>query len=206
MRALAEPGRIVLATPGLLVEAGPGWFGRVVEAATPTAPTPSLRDVGLDPRRWPAWWWGLMAGVVMVVAGLVAAAVTLGPVLLWYDRAYLGMDPDALHDVNHHLVHFLRHDRITLAGTMVAIGVLHAGLAAGGMRRGWPWARKAFLVSGSIGFATVVYLFVHRYVEPLHAVLTAALLPMFLPVLRRRTSVPRWTVQPEGRNASGAGR
>ncbi|MFI7130655.1 hypothetical protein ACIBQ1_33545 [Nonomuraea sp. NPDC050153] len=198
VRVLADPAKVVLATPALLVEAGPGWFGRVMEAATPTTPAPSLWPAGRDPRRWPAWWWGLMAGAVIAVAGLVAAAVALGPVLLWYDRAFLGMDQEALHAVNHHLVHFLRHDRITLAGTMVAVGVLHMGLTAGGMRRGWPWAREAYLVSGAIGFAAVPYLFTHGYVEPLHTALAAVLLPMFLAAARRPRDRPRWISRPEG--------
>ncbi|MGW6505864.1 hypothetical protein, partial [Nonomuraea angiospora] len=195
---LADPAKVVLATPALLIEAGPGWFGRVMEAATPTAPVPSLWSAGSDPRRWPAWWWGMVTGVVIAVAGLVAAAVALGPVLLWYDRAFLDMDQESLHAVNHHLVHFLRHDRITLAGTMVAIGVLYVGLAAGGMRRGWPWAREAYLVSGAIGFAAVPYLFTHGYVEPLHTALAAVLLPMFLAAARRPRERPRWTSRPDG--------
>lgn len=197
-RVLADPGKVVLATPALLIEAGPGWFGRVMEAATPTAPIPSLWAAGRDPRRWPAWWWGLVSGVVMAVAGLVAAAVAFGPVLLWYDRAFLDMDQEALHAINHHLVHFLRHDRITLAGTMVAIGVLYIGLAAGGMRRGWPWAREAYLVSGAVGFAAVPYLFTHGYVEPLHTALAVVLLPMFLAAARRPRERPRWTSRPDG--------
>ncbi len=197
-RVLADPAKVVLATPALLIEAGPGWFGRVMEAATPTAPIPSLRAAGRDPRRWAAWWWGLVSGVVIAVAGLVAAAVAFGPVLLWYDRAFLDMDQEALHAVNHHLVHFLRHDRITLAGTMVAIGVLYIGLAAGGMRRGWPWAREAYLVSGAIGFAAVPYLFTHGYVEPLHTALAVVLLPMFLAAARRPRERPRWTSRPDG--------
>ncbi|WP_188192721.1 hypothetical protein [Nonomuraea sp. SYSU D8015] len=197
-RILANPGKSVLATPALLIEAGPGWFGRVVEAATPTGPPSSLRDVGLDPRRWPAWWWGMVVGAVIAVAGLVAAAVALGPVLLWYDRAFLDMDREALHAVNHHLVHFLRHDRITLAGTMVATGVLYVGLSAGGMRRGWPWAREAYLVSGCLGFAAVLYLFAHGYVEPLHTALAVGLFPVFVAAARRPAESPRWTYRPEG--------
>ncbi|MEV4021130.1 hypothetical protein AB0J35_62735 [Nonomuraea angiospora] len=197
-RVLADPAKVVLATPALLIAAGPGWFGRVMEAATPTAPAPSLWAAGRDPRRWPAWWWGLVTGAVIAVAGLVAAAVALGPVLLWYDRAFLDMDQEALRAVNHHLVHFLRHDRITLAGTMVAVGVLYIGLTAGGMRRGWPWAREAYLVSGAIGFAAVPYLFTHGYVEPLHTALAAVLLPMFLAAARRPRERPRWTSRPDG--------
>jgi hypothetical protein len=39
----------------------------------------------------------------MICAGLGAAAITLGPVLLWYDRDFLGMGTDQLHATNHHL-------------------------------------------------------------------------------------------------------
>jgi hypothetical protein len=59
----------------------------------------------------------------MIVAGVGAAVITLGPVLQWYDRDFLGMDLDELHALDHDLVHFLHHDRITMAGTMIAIGV-----------------------------------------------------------------------------------
>lgn len=136
----------------MLVQAGPGWFARVIDAATPTLPPSSVREVGWLPLRWPARWWGLLVGLGMIGAGLGAAAITLGPVLLWYDREYLGVDVARLHVVNHHLVHFPQHDRITMAGTMVAIGVLYVGLAVGGIRRGWPWAREVYLISGWIGF------------------------------------------------------
>ncbi|MEU8663535.1 hypothetical protein, partial [Actinoplanes philippinensis] len=58
-RALADPDAVVLATPAVLLAAGPGWFQRVIEAETPAGPAPSLHDAGPDPRRWPAWLWAL---------------------------------------------------------------------------------------------------------------------------------------------------
>nr|BFE79619.1 hypothetical protein GCM10020093_022200 [Planobispora longispora] len=136
MEALADPDVTVLATPAALVAAGPGWFQRVIEAVTPTEPPAGLREIAPDPRRWPGWWWGLLVGLGMIVAGLGAALITIGPLLLWYDEAYLGMDRHRLDVVNHRLAPFLQHDRITMAGTMVAIGVLYAGLAWGGLRQG----------------------------------------------------------------------
>ncbi|MDX3837885.1 hypothetical protein [Streptomyces europaeiscabiei] len=196
--ALREPGAVVLAHPGVLVAAGPGWFARVTEAATPTAPAPRLRDVGRDPRRWPAWWWGLLVGLGMTGAGLGAAVITLGPVLLWYDRDYLGMTLHELHAANHHLVHFLQHDRITMAGTMVALGSLYTGLAVGGIRRGWPWAREVYLLSGAIGFPTLFYFLATGFVEPLHTATTIVLFPMFVAAVRRTPHVPRWRLAPEG--------
>lgn len=196
--ALEEPGAVVLARPGVLVESGPGWFARVTEAATPTAPAPRLRDVGRDPRRWPAWWWALLVGLGMTGAGLGAAVITLGPVLLWYDRDYLGMTLEDLHAVNHHLVHFLQHDRITMAGTMVAIGALYTGLAVGGIRRGSPWAREVYLLSGAIGFPTLFYFLVTGFVEPLHTATALVLFPMFVAGVRRTPHAPRWRLAPEG--------
>ncbi|TGB13785.1 hypothetical protein [Streptomyces sp. MZ04] len=195
---LEEPQTVVLARPSVLVAAGPGWFARVVEAATPTAPAPALRDVGRDPRRWPAWWWALLVGLGMTGAGLGAAAITLGPVLLWYDRDYLGMTMHELHAANHHLVHFLQHDRITMAGTMVSIGALYTGLAVGGIRRGWPWAREAFLLSGAIGFPTLFYFLATGFVEPLHTATAIVLFPMFVAGVRRAQHAPRWRLAPEG--------
>ncbi|MGW3013777.1 hypothetical protein ACWC9R_33845 [Streptomyces sp. NPDC001219] len=196
--AIEEPGTVVLARPQVLVTAGPGWFARVTEAATPTAPAPLLRDVGRDPRRWPAWWWALLVGLGMTGAGLGAAAITLGPVLLWYDRDYLGMTLHELHAANHHLVHFLQHDRITMAGTMAAIGALYTGLAVGGIRRGWPWAREVYLLSGMIGFPTLSYFLATGFVEPLHTATALALFPMFVAAVRRRPHIPRWRLAPEG--------
>ncbi|MGW7054769.1 hypothetical protein [Streptomyces sp. NPDC054887] len=196
--ALEEPGAVVLARPGVLVAAGPGWFARVTETATPTSPAPALRDAGRNPRRWPAWWWALLVGLGMTGAGLGAAAITLGPVLLWYDRDYLGMTLHELHAANHHLVHFLQHDRITMAGTMVAIGALYTGLAVGGIRRGWPWAREVYLLSGAIGFPTLFYFLAIGYVEPLHTATVVVLFPMFVAGVRRTPHVPRWRLAPEG--------
>jgi hypothetical protein len=196
--ALEDRSRAVLATPAALVAAGPGWFQRVSEAATPTDPLPVVREVGGDPRRWPAWWWALWVGIGMICTGLGAAAITLGPVLLWYDRDYLGADVDRLHEINHHLVHFLEHDRITMAGTALATGILYTGLAVGGIRRGWPWARTVYLASGLIGFPTLFYFLGFGFIEPLHTAVTILLFPMFVLAVRRRPDRARWALMPEG--------
>ncbi|KAF0844774.1 hypothetical protein [Nocardia caishijiensis] len=191
VRALAIPGTTVVATTAVLVAAGPGWFQRVIEAAAPAVSrAPTLRDVPLDPRRWPGWFWSLLVGIGMVVAGLGAAAITLGPVLLWYDRDYLGTDVDGLHRINHHLVHFLQHDRITMAGNMIAIGSLYIGLAWGGIRRGWAWARTALMLSGLVGFPTLFYFLFIGFVEPLHVAVTVVLFPMFLLGVRHTPGPP----------------
>lgn len=195
--ALDDTGAVVLATPALLVASGPGWFQRVVEARTPVVRPAGLRDVGRDPRAWPAWVWALLVGLGMVVAGIGAAAITLGPLLLWYDRTYLGLDRSGLEGLNDRIVPFLQHDRITMAGTMVAIGFLYSGLAWGGMRRGWAWARTALAVSGLVSFPTLLYFLVIGFVEPLHTAVTVVLFPMFLLAVLRQPAPPAWTAPPE---------
>lgn len=196
--ALSAPGATVVAGPAVLVNAGPAWFRRVLEAATPTAPPQRWRDLPRDPRRWPSWVWGVVVGIGMICAGLGAAVITLGPVLLWYDRDYLGLTTRGLNHIDHDLVDFLRHDRLTMAGTMVSIGVLYAGLAWGGIRRGWLWARDAYLISGVVGFPTLFYFLSTGFVEPLHLAVAVVLFPLFLLAVWRSPTVPRWTVRPDG--------
>ena len=87
----------------------------------------------------------------------LAAVVALGPVILPYDEAFLGVTSGGLAAINPRLIHFLQHDRITLAGTMVAIGILYSALAWSGIRKGRVWARDALLASGLVGFPTLFY-------------------------------------------------
>lgn len=187
-----------MATTEVLVAAGPAWFRRVLEAATPTAPPQRWRDVRRDPRRWPSWVWGVLVGLGMIGAGLGAAVITLGPVLLWYDRDYLGLTTGGLDRIDGDLVRFLQHDRLTMAGTMVAIGVLYTGLAWGGIRRGWLWARDAYLISGVVGFPTLFYFLSTGFLEPLHIAVAVVLFPLFLLAVWRSPTIPRWTVRRDG--------
>jgi hypothetical protein len=196
--APAAPGVSVMATTDVLVAAGPAWFRRVLEAATPTIPPQRWRDVRRDPRRWPSWVWGVVVGLGMIGAGLGAAVITLGPVLLWYDRDYLGLTTGGLDRIDGGLVHFLQHDRLTMAGTMVSIGVLYTGLAWGGSRRGWLWARDANLISGVVGFPTLFYFLSTGFLELLHIAVAVVLFPLFLLAVWRSPTIPRWTVRPDG--------
>ena len=200
--ALADPAAIVLASPAVLVSAGPGWFNRVIESAIPTEEAPTLRDVPRNPIRWPSWWWGLLVGVGLIVAGLGAAAIALGPVLLWYDRNYLGASVSDLRDINANLIGFLQHDRLTMAGNMIGIGVLYAGLAWGGLRVGRRHARKTLLISGIFTFGTYFYfLGTGGFVEPLHTAVLIVLLPMWLAAVWPGPARPRWATVPEGPEA-----
>jgi hypothetical protein len=200
--ALADPGATVLADPAVLLAAGPGWFNRVIEAATPTAQPAQLRNVAADPRRWPGWLWAALVGVGLIVAGIGAAAITLGPVLLWYDRNYLGATVEDLRQLNHHLVGFLMHDRITMAGNMIGIGILYL-LLAQQMRQGYRWARRTLSISGAVAFGSYFYfLGTGGFVEPLHTLVVVTLFPMLLLAVWRDLPPPSWPPIVEGPEAT----
>jgi hypothetical protein len=196
--ALTDPLKTVLAAPSVLVTAGPGWFNRVIEAATPTSPPAPLRSIPPDPRRWPGWLYTAIVAVGLIVAGAGAAMIAWGPVLLQYDRNYLGASVTDLHRVNQHLIGFLQHDRITMAGNMIGIGILYLALAQA-MRQGYRWARRALAISGLVAFGSYFYLFgTGGFVEPLHTLVVVTLFPLLVIAVRRPLPNPHWPPVVEG--------
>lgn len=186
--AIAAGASLVLVDTGFLV-AGPGLAKRANEAI---AGRGSNND--RPPQR--SWWregwpWIALLGAGMTIAGLVVLGVGLTRITLPYDESFLGTSHDAIAALNPHLLAFMKHDRITLAGTMVSLGLLYAGLAVGGMRRGSRWARSATIASGAVGFASLFLFLGFHYVDPLHVVLAVVLFPLFLAGVILSTE-PRW--------------
>src|SRR5204862_541772 len=83
--------------------------------------------------------------------GGLASLVAATRVVLPYDETFLGLARAQVAAANDRLLPFMTHDRFTLAGIMVSIGVLYAQLALFGMRRGAAWARRAVLTSAAVG-------------------------------------------------------
>lgn len=181
--ALLDAGATRVAIGAGLGTSGPALPGRVREALIDRAAPPPVRSHALDgftldPRRWAGWVWVALLGAAMVVGGLAAAAITLGPVLLPYDAAYLGTDVEGLEAINPLMVEFLQHDRITLSGTMVSIGLLYSGMAWGGMRAGRGWARQAVAAVSLVGFPTFLLFLGFGFFDPLHGAFAAVLGPL----------------------------
>ncbi|WP_309118839.1 hypothetical protein [Paenibacillus sp.] len=171
-----------------LVFAGPGLPKRANEALL----YETLRDAPAPkpPSFWRQWGWMLLLGIGMLVGGAIAAALAATSVLLPYDIRFLGVDRETIHQWNEHLLPFMSHDRMTLAGTMMSIGIMYAGLAGYGMRRRLHWARMAAMTSGAAGFSGFFLYLGYGYFDPLHAAVSAALLPMFLFAMRDSKDEP----------------
>jgi dihydroorotate dehydrogenase len=136
------------------------------------------------------WPWAALLGAGMLVAGALAWLVAIIRVVLPYDETFLGLSRAQMVQANRHLLSFLAHDRVTLAGTMISIGIMYGGLALGPMRHGYRWARRAFVASAAVGFASFALVLGYRYVDPLHALAALVLLPFFVLAVRGRSTSP----------------
>lgn len=180
-----------------LVFAGPNLPKRVNEAilheriqATPPPKPDSF---------WKSWGWIVLLGIGMMIGGALAWLISATTVLLAYDEQFLGMTRTELAALNGRLLHFMSHDRTTLAGTMISIGIMYAWLAWNGLRRRLHWARTAMLTSGTVGFSSFFLYLGFGYFDPLHAAVAALLLPLFVLGMRHGGDLPS-RVRPNVRN------
>ena len=139
---------------------------------------------------WTHWGWMCLLGIGMIIGGILSWIIAATSVLLPYDLKFLGMEAADIEAVNGHLLHFMSHDRITLAGTMISIGILYYMLARHGLKYGAHWARTALLTSGAIGFSSFFLYLGYGYFDPLHAAVSAILLPMFVLSMRNHKDKP----------------
>ena len=120
----------------------------------------------------------------MMIGGVLAWLIAATSVLLPYDETFLGVSRSVINHFNGHIIHFMSHDRITLAGTMISIGIFYYQLARHGLRCGLHWARTAVMTSCAVGFSSFFLYLGYGYFDPLHAAAAAVLLPMLLLTLR----------------------
>jgi dihydroorotate dehydrogenase len=167
-----------------VVYSGPGLPKRVNDAllfAAAESPAAPLPETAVPPR--PAeltWFWTALMGTGMLIGATLALVIAATRVVLPYDENFSGMSREQLDAVNGRLLAFMTHDRVTLAGTMIAIGVLYVGLSLGGIRRGLHWARQAVFASAFSGFISFFLFLGFGYFDPFHAFVTAVLLQLLL--------------------------
>ncbi|TYP69380.1 hypothetical protein [Paenibacillus methanolicus] len=186
---LMDAGADYVLLHGGFVFAGPGLPKRVNEVVQHRK-LAELPGGEADPPFWRNWGWMCLLGIGMIIGGLIAWHIATSTVLLSYDEDFLGMTGSEVSAIAPHLLHFMSHDRITLAGTMISIGILYYRLAKHGLRHGLHWAKTAVLVSGAVGFPSFFLYLGYGFFDPLHAAAAAILLPMFLLSMRRNPDRP----------------
>ena len=136
------------------------------------------------------WFWALLMGLGMLVGGFLALWIAATRVVLAYDEAFVGLSRAQLQAVNPRLLPFMAHDRISLAGTMMTIGILYTSLAVVGLRRGLHWAQVAVTLSACAGFASFFLFLGFGYFDPFHAFVTAVLFQFLLLTIHCRLAPP----------------
>lgn len=127
-----------------------------------------------------SWFWALLLGIAMLLGGAMAMTIAATRVVLPYDEAYLGMTAAELSAKIPRVLDFMAHDRITLAGTMLAVGIQYVCLAWFAIRRGWHWAKVTVVASAFAGFGSFFLFLGFGYFDPLHAFVTAILFQFLL--------------------------
>src|SRR5262249_17345828 len=126
-----------------------------------------------------SWFWAMLMGSGMLGGGVLAMIIASTRVGLPYDEQFVGMSREQLTGVNSRLLAFMAHDRVSLAGTMIGVGVFYVQLSLFGMRLGYKWAREAVLISAFAGFASFFLFLGFGYFDPFHAFVTAILFSFF---------------------------
>jgi dihydroorotate dehydrogenase len=186
--ALRAAGADLVQVDSGLVYTGPGLPKRIndvllFEATRVSAPEPPQRAPEMT------WFWTALMGVGMLIGSLLALAIALTRVVLPYDEAFVGMFREDLEAINPRLLDFMAHDRVSLAGTMIAIGVMYVGLSRFGIRRGLHWAQQAIFFSAFTGFASFFLFLGFGYLDTFHAFVTAILMQMLFMALHSRLGV-----------------
>jgi dihydroorotate dehydrogenase len=150
------------------------------------------------PERAPemTWFWTMLMGAGMLFGSLLALAIAMTRVVLPYDEAFVGLYAHQMTAINPRLLAFMAHDRVSLAGTMVAIGAMYLGLSLNGVRRGLHWAQQSIFISAFTGFASFFLFLGFGYLDAFHAFVTAILFQFLLLALHSRLGTYKPDVAP----------
>jgi hypothetical protein len=123
----------------------------------------------------------LFTGLSLLLSGAFALFLSATGHFLPHDIEFLGMLPEQLCEINEcRIVHFMIHDRVSFGGSLIAIGSLYMWMAEFPLRARQPWAWWLFLVSGLLGFGSVLAYLGYGYLDTWHGAATLALLPCFI--------------------------
>ncbi len=199
---LIEDGATMVQIDSGLIFSGPGLPKRCNDALLcqrmqAASLRPAVTRTGKQ-----AWLWTLLLGIAMLIGGAMAMVIAVTRVVMPYDEQFVGMTRSELLAVNDRLLLFMTHDRVTLAGTMLALGTLYTLLSWCGVRRGWHWASIAVIASSFVGFMTFFAFLGFGYFDPLHAFVTAILFQFLLLGIHSEMAEPEYDDVPNLTNHS----
>lgn len=129
---------------------------------------------------FPGWIGIALMGSGLILGGLLALIFALTRVILPYDEAFLGVSRAELAALNPDLLPYMAHNRGSLAGAMLSLGLLYVQVAYHAMRTGHAWGRHLLILSAGVGFASFLLCLLYGYLDPLHLLVTLVLLSFFL--------------------------
>ncbi|HEX9983274.1 MAG TPA: hypothetical protein VGF69_08420 [Thermoanaerobaculia bacterium] len=190
-RRLLDTGANVAIVDAGLVCSGPGLIKRCNEAllsrhVQPEEPEPLALDAA---RR--SWFWAVLMGVGMTFGGVLAVIIASTRVVLPYDESLCGLTRAQMVSLNPRLLPFMAHDRISLAGAMLSIGIFYTALGWFGIRRGAHWAQVAVIASAVVGFLSFFSFLGFGYFDPFHAFVTAIITQFTLLCMVMQPSPPQ---------------
>lgn len=181
-RRLVQAGADAVIISSGMVHGGPGLPKRLNQAllalprfaAEKTAETPRL------PPERQGWFWGALLGLALLFGAGLAGWVALTDVMLPYDEEFCGKTAGEISSFNPRILEFMVHDRVTLSGTMVSVGILYLTLSWFEIRRGCHWAQRAIQISAISGFLSFFAFLGYGYFDPFHAMVAAILFQMLV--------------------------
>lgn len=204
-KEVLEAGATLVQIDTGLIYSGPGLPKRINEAVLSTLPA---SEETAPPRMAKlSWFWTALMGLGMLIGSVLALWIALTRVVMPYDEAFCGISRAQLQMINARLLPFMSHDRVTLAGAMIAIGLLYVSFSWFGSRRGEHWAKVAVLVSAGAGFFSFFLFLGFDYFDPFHGFVTAVLFQLFVQGIvgdlppRTQTRAAEWKETPEWRRA-----
>lgn len=181
-RQFIDVGADLIQVDSGLVFAGPGLPKRINQIMlydlVQSATLPIEDETTPPPQQ--SWFWTSAIGLAMFIGGLMAIIIATTRVVLPYDETFVDMTRDELMAINERLLPFLTHDRVTLAGAMLAIGTFYLILSIWGIRRGLHWAQVTVLYSALAGFFSFFLFLGFGYFDPFHAFVTAIMFQFML--------------------------
>ncbi|HEX7152971.1 MAG TPA: hypothetical protein VF618_15895 [Thermoanaerobaculia bacterium] len=191
VKQLLDAGANLAAVDAGLVCSGPGLIKRCNEALlSAMKPEAEPEPLTLDAARR-AWFWALLMGVAMFLGGVMAVAIASTRVVLPYDESLCGLTRAQMVSLNPRLLPFMAHDRISLAGAMLSIGIFYIALAWYGIRRGAHWAHVTVIISAIVGFLSFFSFLGFGYFDPFHAFVTAIVTQFTLLCMVMQPSPPQ---------------